>query len=297
MPGSRSSTSLRGRQSDLIYLAILLFAAPILWFSDQRFGDLSPDGVAYLTLAKSLLRDGRLYLESWGHIDEGLILPPLYPALIAGSTPFFSDSIEAALTLSLVCSALTLVVLFLLIRDVAGRQVAVVACLAIAWNTVFIEQAFSVLTEALFIFATSCALLALAGAVTRKSVGLAFLCGVLGGLAFLARQVGLVVPVFCVLWALLAELRSRPLRSPLRISCPLFILLGSALVIGPYAGVLWAETGQHLLQRVGRASLNPLGGAGVQPMPRWQRFRMERYVVETNDARVLEEIERFRRAG
>jgi hypothetical protein len=262
--------------ADLACLAILLAANPIFWFFDAGIlNSFSPDAIAYVTLGREMVTDAALYIASWGHIDQGLILPPLYPLLIGLGSFFCDDLLRVASWISSASLILAGIPLALLIRDVTGRVVAVFAALLIACSPMF-GHAFSPLTEAIFVLLTALSLLVLGRSTesgeTRSTVAVGLLCG----LAFLARPVGLFLLAFALMWIAITAPAARGERSRSIARRVAAVLAGFLLISGPWAIGLLSQTGQHPLQRT---------------------FRMGIYSVNSDDPEVLEEIRQIQESA
>jgi hypothetical protein len=258
--------------ADLACLAILLAANPVFWFFDAGIlHSFSPDAIAYVTLGREMVTDASLYIASWGHIDQGLILPPLYPLLIGLGSFFCDDLLRVASWISSLALILAGIPFALLIRDVTGRVVAVFVALLIPCGPLF-GHAFTPLTEALFVLLTALALLVLGRSTesgeTRSTVAAGLLCG----LAFLARPVGLFLLAFALMWVAITASAARGERSRSIARQVAAVLAGFLLISGPWAIGLFSQTGQHPLQRT---------------------FRMGIYSVSSDDPEVLEDIRRI----
>ena len=261
---------------DLACLAILLAANPIVWFFDAGILSItSPDAIAYVTLGREMVTNAALYVASWGHIDLGLILPPLYPLLIGLGSFFSDDLLRVASWISSTSLILAGIPLALLIRDITGRVVAVVAALLSPFSTLFLN-AFYPLTEALFILLSALALLVLRRATesgeTRSTVAAGLFCG----LAFLTRPVGLFLLAFALMWVAITAAAARGERTQSIVRQVAAVLAGFLLVSGPWAIGLFSQTGQHPLQST---------------------FRMGIYSVSSDDPEVLEDIRRIQESS
>jgi hypothetical protein len=256
--------------ADLACLVILLAANPVFWFFDAGIlHSFSPDAVAYATLGREMVTDAALYIASWGHIDRGLILPPLYPLLIGLGGFFCDDLLRVASWISSSSLILAGIPFALLIRDVTGRVVAVFAALLIPCSPLF-GRAFAPLTETLFVLLMALSLLVLGRSTesgeTRSPVAVGLLCG----LAFLTRSVGLFLLAFALMWIAITAPAARGGRSRSIARQVAAVLAGFLLISGPWAIGLFSQTGQHPLQRT---------------------FRMGIYSVSSDDPEVLEEIQ------
>ena len=111
----------------------------------------SSDNVAYLTLARDFLPGFSLHLPAWGHVDKGIILPPLYPLLIALGSPFTDEPFALAERISGMSLILAGIPLYFLVRTRTSRLVATCSVIAIQLNYQYFTFAFSGLTEPLFL--------------------------------------------------------------------------------------------------------------------------------------------------
>jgi hypothetical protein len=263
-----------GWRVDLLCLGILVLSNPVLYFFNDSPNYAPPDSVAYVTFGRQFLSQFQLYIRSWGHVDSGLILPPLYPLLIAFIAPFAENLLSLAERISSSAILLACIPLYLLARRRAGPLVAVLATMAVQVNYAYCYMGLAPLTEALFILMISCSLLLLDSFLhhDRKMLGLGLGLGVFCALAFLARQIGVIVLPFCLLWIVMADLwpPRRAYRSTLRRL--LLVVFGFLLVAGPYTSILYHQTGQS---------------------PFRQGFRLGIYEVGTVDPAVLSDIERI----
>jgi hypothetical protein len=264
---------LKPGHADLLLLVALFLLNPII-HGFRYPSNLTPDVVSYLTLAQDILSTGKLFIASSGHVDTGLIIPPLYPFLI-GAANFISDhAIRNAEWISTACMLLVTIPMFLLVRQGANRYVAAATVLLFQLNAYNVYFASSILTEALFLLILISAIylatrLMEADAPKGKSL---LVLGILAGLLFLARQIGVTLLIFLLLWfaagALLGQ-RARHRSVPRMMA---LILAGWASVVGGYAVALHVQTGMS---------------------PFRQTFRMQQYVVHSADSSVIEEIHRI----
>jgi len=113
-----------GRPADMLCLGLVVLTNPVLYFFNHSPYYVPPDSVAYATLGRRFFSDFLFYLPSWGHVDSGLILPPLYPLLIALGAPFTENLLNLAEWISSASLLLAGIPLYLLVRRRAGRVVA-----------------------------------------------------------------------------------------------------------------------------------------------------------------------------
>jgi 4-amino-4-deoxy-L-arabinose transferase-like glycosyltransferase len=253
---------------DLWLLASLFCVNPLLWGWKLPL-NLTPDAVAYLSLADTGIPAGKLYVPAWGHIDVGAILPPLYPTLITLANTIRPDSIANALSLSSACMLLVSVTLYLFVKRLSGRWIAAGAALLTQLNWHYLFFGSNVLTEPLFLLLilVSLYLLLLRAMADRPLAGHAITLGILAGLAFLTRQVGLVLFIFLLLWFAI-DIAHRSFKQH-RVREIVLVLTGWTVIVGPYAIALYSQTGSSPFQ---------------------QSSRLQNYVVHTNDSSLLRNI-------
>jgi hypothetical protein len=264
---------LKPGHADLLLLVALLLLNPII-HGFRYPSNLAPDVVSYLTLARDILSTGKLFVASSGHVDTGLIIPPLYPFLI-GIANFFTDhAIRNAEWISAVCMLLVSIPMFHLVRQGANRYVAAATVLLFQLNAYNVYIASSILTEALFLLILVSAIY-LASRLMETDIpkGRSLLAlGILTGLLFLTRQIGVTLLVFLLLWFAVDTLGRRHIGHRNMVRIMTLILAGWASVVGGYAVALYAQTGMS---------------------PFRQTFRMQQYVVHSADTSVIEEIHRI----
>ncbi len=68
----------KGNKADLICIVILLLLNPATWYLTNGPENVFPDSAAYIAMgSQHSSTNGLFYLPSWGHVDVGLVLPPL----------------------------------------------------------------------------------------------------------------------------------------------------------------------------------------------------------------------------
>jgi hypothetical protein len=78
---------------DSLCIAFVIALNPITYFMNFSTRLFTPDVIAYATMGRDLFSKGLLYVPAWGHIDNGLILPPLYPFFIACGHVLFGQQL------------------------------------------------------------------------------------------------------------------------------------------------------------------------------------------------------------
>jgi Dolichyl-phosphate-mannose-protein mannosyltransferase len=267
---SLRSREIKAWQLDVLLVVGLLLLNPIVYGTRLPLS-FTPDSVAYLTMAEIAIPKGMLYLAGWGHVDSAKLLPPLYPFFIALLNIFRPESINNALALSAAATLLSSVLVYFYVRRFVLPLFAAAAALLIQLNLYYVNFASTILTEALFL-ALSVLTLLLAVRIAQDvhaKAWRALILGFVAALAFLTRQIGLVIAVFLLGWLLVdAVHRPQPALAQ-RLRLPAFFFLGWTLLAGGYAALLYHQTGQSIFH---------------------QTYRMEKYTVKVSDAALLERI-------
>ena len=218
-------------------LALSLRYAPL--------GDLGveADFFAELAPAAQAVAAGRLDVANYPFKGPlySLALAPVH-ALLA---PLGVGWYRAAVVLSLVCAALTLLVVHRLARRLAGARTAAVVLVLTASTKVFFIHAQKAASDPLFTLLVLGAAALLLGRAPGRAACLA--AGAVAGLSWLARDVGVVVAA----WATLVLLAVDPDRLPRRRRLEAVALLwgGFALVAGPWLAVTRVQAGRWLASR------------------------------------------------
>src|SRR5262249_16918677 len=134
---------------------------------------------------------------------------PLYPIVLACTTPLAGGAFRAALVISLAAAVATMLLWGSLLRERAGAFAGLAAVLLFATNAVFFRQAYWVTTDALAVALQSLAVWLVSRARGRTPVAIA--AGAAAGLAFLTRYTSVwLVPagLAALVWA---ERRASPL--------------------------------------------------------------------------------------
>ena len=228
-------------------LAALFAGNPLLYAWWQTTGGLFPDSLAYLMLARELIQSGQLFISGYGHVDAGLILPPLYPLLIGVGTIIYGDAILVSQWLSGLCLLLATIPLFLWVQRATNVWLAAAATALVQWQPVYFLYGTSTLTEGLFLLGV-CTLGFAAACLTsaQRSHAWYFLLGLGACLLFLVRQLGLfMLPLLIVLIVLqrwLGPADQEDTRPPwTRIAA---ILAGFSVLAVPYAVLLYVQSSQ-----------------------------------------------------
>lgn len=249
------------RRLRLALLVLVFLLNPVTYSWWHTVGGVFPDSVSYLLLSRQLLETGQLFVAQIGHVDTGLILPPLYPPAIGLVSQIYQDPILVSQWLSAAAMLAASVPLFLWLERATNAWLAAAALAVTQLQPFYLLYGTSTLTESFFVLGT-CALGYWAGAIfSRPQPGWTALLALGAGAAllFLVRQIGIfLLPALMVFSIVLrARAGTGPLAPPLSRSL-VALTLGFIAIIGPYALAVHAQTGQ----------------------PPWtQSFRMNAYVV------------------
>ena len=175
-------------------LLILFFSAfvlrLILVFTARS---IATDGCSYIWLAEDILK---------GDFKSGInaYLPPLLPILTAGASFIFGNLELSARMVSCLAGSLTIFPLFLLVRDIFDKRVAIVTTIFYIIHPYLLQASAEVLTEALYFFLITSLVYILFKAIKSRKLILFMLVGLIAFLIFLARPEGITVIVLVLGW-------------------------------------------------------------------------------------------------
>jgi len=257
---------------DILAVLLLLGINPVFFYFNHSLRAFSHDTFAYLSLADHILENGRLFVFPWGHIDTGLILPPLYPFLIALGKIFYQDILQVSQWVTALIMIFFSLPLFFYIKNTANRWIALIILPAIFFNSQYLYWALRPLTESFYMFFIGCLILCLS-AVNRNwksnHYGIPLMAGLVCGLGFLSRQIGILLFPFLTGFFLLFFLFPKEVSRKTVVKKYFWAFLGWLIILLPYSAAVYYQTGQQ---------------------PLTQYFRMNQYQVKTNDPEVLKEI-------
>jgi hypothetical protein len=252
-PSYRESDSASGfdRFRDLAAIVLLLLLNPVLWTFNSSVRYFPPDAFQYIEQAQRFVATLSLHNQGFGHIDSGTILPPLLPILLALCSLFSEDLLACAEYVSSFSILIATVPLYFLIARASSRATAILIVAYLQVHAIYYEIALWPLTEALFVMASSLALLALQSLLGRRhpAVWIALLVGATSVLVFFSRQIGLLFVFFSVLAVLTLP---KPItREPwkLRFLRAGAITAGALMLLLPYSLAVYGQTGHHPLKQ------------------------------------------------
>ena len=232
-----------------LLLGLVLVLNPLIYAIQTSAAGIMPDSVAYLAFAERLVSEGALLLRGWAHVDSGLVLSPLYPLLVGLTGKLTGDPMLAAQFVSQLAMLASVVLIYGFVCVVVSPWFAVLTALIVQVSATYLFFGTAILTEALFILVL---LLALAiswrcflHSETRAAWWIGAGCA--AGLVFLTRHVGLFFVIMQIGLLGWYEFRSTE-RSTSRLAVKLgLLLLGFSLFVGPYAYLLYSQTGHSPL--------------------------------------------------
>ncbi len=272
MKNNESSPVYERWYTDLVCIAFVFALNPLIHFFNCSRMLFSYDTIAYLTLARDLFSTGLLYIPSWGHVDYGLLLPPLYPVLIGLGNTLSLGSFTAAEWVTASCALAALIPIYFHLKKITNRAIAVVTIVLIEMNYYYFLVGMTPLSESVFLLTLGCTFylaLRLFDFEPGSAAAIPFLMGIFSGLVFLSRKIGIIVFVFLIFLCIIQVLGKWKTKAFKNI---LLITVGWAIIASPYAFILYFQTGQHPFQQ--------------KYIERVQR-------VTTTDPRVLAEIDRI----
>ncbi len=221
----------QGGWGDRRYLAVLIVLAVALRVWQVSHTEVtSRDSIGYIRIAWQLEHD------DWRKVLPNSSQHPLYPlAVLAASVPvrhYYHGDLALAMQFSAqlascVASVLLVVPMYYLGRELFDRRTAFWAALLFQCLPATGKMMADGLSEPLFLFCVSTALLFASRGLRSGSAPAFVLAGAASGLAYLTRPEGLVVAGTTGLVLVLVQLRARS-RAPWR----RFLLGGAALAVG-----------------------------------------------------------------
>ncbi len=227
-----------------LLLAFLLALALrlLLWRWHEQY-PLGGDEQEYFNQALTLLREHR-------YAELNLMRPPLYTGFLAGCIVVFDSLVQRIRLVQAIISALTVVPIFLLARQLFPRpKIALLAALLCALDFTLAASATELLTETLFVFGLATVFWLLLAGARRRSARWLGAAGLALGALILLRSVALPLVPLGALWLLLQPTKDD--RQPTtkehrrerllpwsvvsgRWSGALVFVLAAALVVGPW---------------------------------------------------------------
>jgi hypothetical protein len=256
VPELRDVKSERARLG-LGLMALLMVAAGVRWIAWSRTVVLFNDGPVFLGMAQAI-EAGR-WAEVLAHPFH-----PLYPALVALVAQGPIDYESAAVAVSIFGGLLSVLGIFLFVRQAFDRELAWLAAWTVALHPWAVDFSSDVMSDGLYAGLFLLGFAAMSSLVERTRMGAAIACGVATGLAYLVRPEGVGLLIACGM-LLLIKARARSGERRRIVLAMAGMTLAAILVMGPFLGSLLQQTGELRLTQ--KKSITALA-AGAAPVER-----------------------------
>lgn len=233
----------------LTLVLLLAISLRLVFFVGLVSGDPQDDGVYYGN-ALALFNDGPAYLEQYRNLPADFLANPIdqfnvrplvtYP--IAASFALFGIGEVPASAWALLCSVLSVFVVYRLGTVLHDRTVGLVAALLCAFYPLEVINGTRILSDVQVGLFSSLSLLMFVEATRRQSAGAYALCGVATACAYMANGRGLLIFIAITGCGIIIAVARRT-----RWEAPLYIGAGFLAVFGVEALVYYRATGDPLL--------------------------------------------------
>lgn len=276
-----------------IILAGLTFLSFLLRLFTASTEVAYPDSCLYLSLTKSIL-GGKFSTDFSGGVET--ILPPFYPisnALLS----FFVGNVElSGVLVSSIAGALLIIPVFYLAKALYNKTAAWISSAFVFLSPILIHWSSSILTESLFITLFISGITTGWYAIERRKRGLLFISGILIGLSYMTRVIGLAaIPVLC-LWIVLYSVRfAKSETSRIRkiskdsVTSLTIFFMGFILVTGFYLIRLHSFYGQWTLAGSYGSIKGTISYQGAATTSGWEKLATEK-AEESLYTRVLKKV-------
>ena len=228
-----------------IFALVFVAVGLALSLRHSPWGDLGVEADFFAELAPATQAVAAGHLDVADYPFKGplyaLVLAPVHAAL----APLGSDWYRAAVILSLVASAGTLLLVHRLARRLAGPRVAAVTLVLTAFTKVFFIHAHKAASDPLFMLLVTAAATLLLCGPPRRSTWVSV--GALSGLAWLTRDIGIVVAAWAAVVLLLVDPDHQARRR--RLLAAACVWAGFAAVAAPWLAVTHHQSGRWLASR------------------------------------------------
>jgi hypothetical protein len=175
-------------------LLFLLFGYGVFLFLLPHFDYLLPDSAQYLVLAKSIKTGQGYRMLNFPGQPPCEYYPPLWPFVLSFFVPSEGVNLLGAriLNILLLVSILLVVGIFFNTRD---RIISVITVVIFGFNYQFLSLKDQLLSEPLFILSLYIFLLFLLKYEWEKAPRYIVACGIISGLVYLTRYIGILLPI------------------------------------------------------------------------------------------------------
>jgi 4-amino-4-deoxy-L-arabinose transferase-like glycosyltransferase len=218
-------------------LLAFLLRLCLVWRFEQV---ISPDGVQYVALARSLAA---------GNFKEGLSTywSPLYPLLVGLSSLLFRDMEFAGRFVSVMAGSLLVIPTYKLTRIWYGARVALIGACLIALHPLLIYYSSVLLAESTYTLLFTTGVLAGWSALTGDKARAYLLAGATFGACYLLKPEAVGFLLLLLAAVLVQTLRARASRFKTFARNALLLCTGFLLLAAPYLFYLRRETGAWIL--------------------------------------------------
>lgn len=191
------------------------------------------------------------YVPQARHILEGAIPiedfhGPIYPIVLALISLVTKDLFHAGVVLSTLAAAVSLFLIFEILKKLFRSDIALVGTLIVAVNTTFVQYSYTAGTDMLFMAFVTASTFFLLREEQMKGFNIV-VAAILAGIAYLTRYNGIFAAVAAPLAIVLANPFQLPMRERLRASA-LFLAV-FLLVIAPWGIYCLVEKGSFFYNR------------------------------------------------
>jgi len=184
-----------------IIILISLIGAGVMFFATRWGSWAYSDGVGYIVNARNLIRgDGMGLWRASGRFVPTSHHPPLYILALASLGMFGVDPLTVARCLSVSLFALTILLMGLSTFAITKNGLLAISLSGLTLSfPILIELYSGVMSEGLFFLLGFSALMAAILSFQKGELKYAAACGILSGLAFLTRYIGVGFVITCAL--------------------------------------------------------------------------------------------------
>lgn len=151
------------------------------------------DSVQYLTLAKNIM-NGAGFISDGSHYPD-IIRPPLYPVLVGLFHLVIKDLGLSGRLVSIVFGSLLVILVYAITKKLFGRLAAIFSSIVVILHPVFTSISLSAVTDATFAFFVNMAIFLGWLSIDKKNNKYFLLTGIIFGVSYLSRQIGILF--FC----------------------------------------------------------------------------------------------------
>ena len=243
---------------NIIFIIILYCLNPVVLsiFFGLESGVMWPDTIAYITFGNELVSTGKLFLQKWGHVDSGLILPPVYPLLIRLFQALGFDGSNSSFIVSKISIILFIIPLYYYIFNITKSElISFVVVLLVQLHKLYFVIGSSPLTESTYLMMLSLGFYILCKILNEnRNIKLnSIYFGIICSLIILTRSVGIVFLFMLIfLYCLIINNNIK-----IYVCKKLFILVFCVIIL-PYTIILYCQTGRTIFTqhfRIGEYSI------------------------------------------